>query len=62
MAQWAKDLALSLLGPGVDPRPGNFRMPGGMGKKKREKNGSGLLHTAGRENAGMETGCLVREG
>ena len=37
MAQWVKDLALSLLWLRFHPRPGNFRMSQAQPKKKKKK-------------------------
>ena len=37
MAQWVKDLALSLLWQEFDPWPGNFQMPWGQPKKKKKE-------------------------
>ena len=37
MAQWVKDLALSLLWQEFDPWPGNFQMPWGQPKKKKKR-------------------------
>ena len=37
VAQWVKDLALSLLWLRFDPRPGNFHIPPVQPKKKKEK-------------------------
>ena len=37
VAQWVKDLALSLLWQEFDPWPGNFQMPWGQPKKKKKE-------------------------
>ena len=58
MAQWVKDLALSLLWRGFDPWPGNFRIPWAWPKQtnkqknllikkiKKKKRGSSSFGTA----------------
>ena len=37
VAQWVKDLVLSLLWHGLDPCPGNFHMPQLQPKKRKKK-------------------------
>ena len=37
VAQWVKDLVLSLLWLGFNPCPGNFRMPWTQPKKQKER-------------------------